>query len=39
LLERARVLNPVAIFTKPVKPQDLENAIEAAVKSGARAKP
>ncbi len=36
LLERARALNPVAIFTKPVKPQDLKNAIEAAVKSGVR---
>lgn len=35
-LERARALNPVAIFTKPVKPQDLKNAIEAAVKSGPR---
>lgn len=35
LLERARALNPVAIFIKPVRLQDLKNAIEAAVKTGA----
>ncbi len=34
LLERARALNPVAIFTKPVNPQALKNAIEAAVNTG-----
>lgn len=33
LLERAWALNPVAIFTKPVNPQHLKNAIEAAVRT------
>jgi CheY-like chemotaxis protein len=34
LLKRARALNPAAIFIKPVRLQDLKNAIEAVVKSG-----
>jgi two-component system, response regulator PdtaR len=35
LLERARALNPAAIFIKPVSPPDLEKAIEAAARAGA----
>jgi CheY-like chemotaxis protein len=35
LLERARALNPAAIFIKPVNPQSLKNAIEAAIEAGA----
>ncbi len=30
LYERAKALNPMAIFTKPVKPRDLKSAIDAA---------
>jgi len=32
LLERAEAIDPVAIFVKPVRPQDLQAAIEAAIK-------
>ncbi len=32
LMTRARAIDPVAIFVKPVRPQDLQAAIEAAVK-------
>jgi CheY-like chemotaxis protein len=35
LLDRARALTPVAIFTKPVNPQDLKSAIESAVNAHA----
>jgi CheY-like chemotaxis protein len=33
LYERAKALNPLAIFTKPVKPLDLKSTIDAAVLS------
>lgn len=32
LLERAKAIDPVAIFVKPVRPQELQTAIEAAIK-------
>ncbi len=32
LLERAKALHPVAIFVKPVRPQELQTAIESALK-------
>lgn len=31
LLERANAIDPVAIFVKPVRPQELQTAIEAAI--------
>ena len=33
LMARAEAINPVAIFVKPVRPQELQTAIESAVKS------
>ncbi len=32
LIERAKAIDPVAIFVKPVRPQELQTAIETAVK-------
>ena len=33
LMARAEAINPVAIFVKPVRPQELQTAIESAVKN------
>lgn len=32
LMERAKAIDPVAIFVKPVRPQELQTAIESALK-------
>lgn len=37
ILEKAAALNPVAIFTKPLRPQELQSAIDSAVSPTAKA--
>jgi CheY-like chemotaxis protein len=37
VLEKATALNPIAIFTKPLRPQELQSAIDSAVSPGTKA--